>query len=67
MKAKHEGALFKIGGVVGAGIGLSDQPGRLVIEVYVEKATPEVRAAVPSALDGVPVRVVETGKFTSHY
>jgi hypothetical protein len=36
-----------------------------VVEVYVKKATPAVRAAIPAELDNVQVKVVETGEITA--
>jgi hypothetical protein len=52
--------------VVGIGVGISDvAPGDAVVEVYVEKDTPAVRAAIPTQVDNVPVKVVETGEITA--
>ncbi len=63
-KERHEQAIMRIQGVVGIGVGASDvAPGDAVVEVYVEKATPAVRAAIPAHLDNVPVKVVETGEI----
>lgn len=67
VRLRHDGTLFNIEGVVGSGVGLSNGLGQVPIEVYVEKATPAIRESLPSTLEGVPVRVVETGRFTSHY
>jgi hypothetical protein len=65
-KERHEQAIMRIQGVVGIGVGASDVvPGEAVVEVYVEKATPAVRAAIPAQLDNVPVKVVETGEITA--
>lgn len=66
-KEQHEQALLNIPGVVGAGVGLSDLvPDQVVIEIYVERDTPEVRRAVPAQLDNVPVKIVETGRIIAH-
>lgn len=65
-KEQHEQAIMRIEGVVGLGIGASDvAPGEAVVEVYVEKATPAVRAAIPAQFGNVPVKVVETGEITA--
>jgi hypothetical protein len=64
VKARRERPLFQIGGVIGTGLGLGDQ-GRVTIEVYVERVTPELRTEVPTELEGLPVRIVETGGFTA--
>jgi hypothetical protein len=45
---------MKIAGAVGTGIGIGDQPAQAVIEVYIDKLTPEAQAATPAAVDGVP-------------
>ena len=65
-KERHEQAIMRIEGVVGFGVGASDvAPGEAVVEVYVKKATPAVRAAIPAQLDNVQVKVVETGEITA--
>ena len=63
-KDRNEHALLAIQGVVGVGVGVSETvAGEAVVEVYVEKSTPAVRSAVPGHVDGVPVKVVETGEI----
>jgi hypothetical protein len=63
-KERNERALLAIQGVVGVGVGVSETvAGEAVVEVYVEKSTPAVRSAVPGQVDGVPVKVVETGEI----
>ncbi len=65
-KERHEQAIMRINGVVGIGVGASDvAPGEAVLEVYVKKATPAIRGAIPAQLDNVPVKVVETGEITA--
>ncbi len=65
-KERHEQAILRIQGVVGIGVGASEvAPGEAVVEVYVEKDTPAVRAAIPAHLDNVPVKIVETGEVTA--
>lgn len=58
-------ALERAPGWVGHGIGM-DAAGRPVIKVFVEKLTPEAKAAVPAAVDGVPVEVEETGLIVAY-
>jgi hypothetical protein len=65
IKDRHESDLFNIPGVIGTGIGAGDQPGKVAIQVYVEHETPQIAAAVPATLEGVPVKVIETGQFTA--
>lgn len=54
IKEKYEEYLRKIGGVVGVGYNHS-------INIYVERLTPQLAAFLPRKLDGVPVRIVQTG------
>ncbi len=62
VKEQHERALLQTPGVVGAGIGLSEAAsGRVVIEIYVARDTPDLRQTLPPQLDHTPVRIVETG------
>ncbi len=63
VQARHEHALMAIDGVVGVGIGLSEDGTTHVIEVYVKKHTPEIEGKLPKQLDGVKVRIVETGEI----
>jgi hypothetical protein len=55
-------ALFGIPGVVGHGVGVSEDGGS-VIEVYLSNGAS--RGQVPAALDNVPVRVVVTGDYVA--
>jgi len=57
-KRNAEGALLTIKGVTGVGVG-----GRSVIHIYVEKGTAELRRLLPQQLDGIAVRIIETGKL----
>ena len=62
VKTRHEAALMEVPGV--SGVGLSqDEAGRPVIEVYVETRTPALERRLPALLEGVPVRIGETGGF----
>ena len=66
VKARHENRLFEIPGVVGTGVSLDDD-GNPVIEVYVERAARATPARpIPKELDGVPVRVIETGPVRAY-
>lgn len=62
-KERHEEELLRTPGVVGTGIG-ADVNGNAVIEIYVKGgAKKEVGQPIPDTLDGVPVRVIETGEI----
>ena len=63
VRDKHNAQLTSIPGAIGTGIGIGDEPGHAAIEVYVKALTPEVQAAAPTSLDGVPVRLVEKGEI----
>lgn len=64
VKERHEGRLLGIPGVVGVGIGLPDSVGgQPVIEIYVKEATEALRRSLPNSLDGVQVKIVETGEI----
>lgn len=65
VKARHEGRIFEIPSAVGTGLSF-DKAGQPVIEVYVKKATRKVVRRVPKKLEGISVRVVETGAFRAH-
>ena len=67
IKERHASKLFAVSGVVGVGVGLSDRAfGEPVTEVYVKKATDSLRQALPSSLDGVEVKMVETGEIFAY-
>lgn len=61
VQAQREGELFRLGGVVGVAVGRSQSPDRAGLVVFVES---EASAkSVSPELDGVPVRVVVSGRF----
>lgn len=67
VKERHETKLLSIPGVVAVGVGLPDNgTAQPVIEVHVKKATDQLRRAVPGSLEGVAVRIVETGEIFAY-
>ncbi|MHC4639279.1 MAG: Nal1-like putative serine protease [Planctomycetota bacterium] len=62
VKARHEERLLGIHGVVGTGLSYDDV-GQAVIETYLERLVPETMRQVPDNIEGIPVRIVETGLF----
>ncbi len=58
---RHAQELMQIAGVVGTGIGESD--GRPCIIVLVSRRTRALERAIPSAIDGYPVRIDEVGEI----
>lgn len=63
VQERHNPDLLSIPGVIGTGVGFSEETGQVVIEVYVEERTLELEQLLPSVLEGVPVEMVVTGKF----
>lgn len=66
VRDRHEDELMNIPGAVGTAIGMSDQPGKPAIEVYVKKMTPDAQAAAPKEVEGVPVKLIENGGFIAY-
>jgi hypothetical protein len=56
VKARHAHRLLAVPGVVSVGIGL-DAQGREVIVVGLDRPRPETQSALPTQLEGYPVRV----------
>jgi hypothetical protein len=54
---------MSIAGAVGTGITASDQPGQAAIAVYLDKLTPQAQAAAPKEIEGLPVKLIESGEF----
>ena len=66
VQARHEDGVMGIPEVVGIGIGLTEDGKDLAFIIYVEKLTPSVKAQVPDHLEGVPVRMIESGIFKAY-
>lgn len=67
VKERYEEGMLNIEGVVGIGIGLSETvPGEVVIEVYTEKPIDEMRQIIPDTLEGINVKIVETGEIVAY-
>jgi hypothetical protein len=65
VKTRHRDALFAQAGVLGVGVGRSDDdPAAAAIVVFVDEAV-AARPALPAQLEGVKVRVVPTGRFVA--
>jgi len=61
IQARHEDQLLSLEGVAGICISLDESGQDFVFHVHVTKRTPELEQAIPRELEGVPVRLVETG------
>ncbi len=67
VKRRNEADMLKQTGVVGMGVGRSDtEPGRAVVEVYLKKPAHEVRHLIPETLEGIQIKLIETGPFIAH-
>jgi hypothetical protein len=62
VQARHEETLLRTSGVVGMGLGRSESH-RVVIEIYLERLTAQLQHAMPSDLEGIPVKLVVTGPY----
>jgi hypothetical protein len=62
---RHEDQLLAVPGVVGVGIGQSTSTGAFVINVMVDKKTPELEKKVPDTLEGYAVELITTGEITT--
>ena len=65
IRDRHEDSLMRVPGAVGTGIG-TDGSGHPSIEVYVKKLTTQAQAAASTDVEGLPVKVIETGEFTAY-
>jgi len=59
----HAEELLEIPGVVGVAQGAKD--GHSVVQILVERRTPELIEKLPRTLDGYPVVVVQSGELRS--
>jgi hypothetical protein len=60
---RHSAALLEVPGVVGVAEG--ERGGHTVVQILVERRTPELVGRLPQSLDGYPVVVVESGVLRS--
>jgi len=61
IQARHENLVLAVPGVVGIGIGLTEEGKGLAFIVYVEKLTAALKVQLPEHIEGVPVRLFESG------
>jgi hypothetical protein len=60
---RHAAELLEIPGVVGVAQGAHE--GHSVVQILVERRTPELMAKLPLTLEGYPVVVVQSGELRS--
>jgi len=67
VKERHEARLLATPGVVGVGVGRSERVlGQAAIEIYVKQPASSLRPHLPSSLEGVEVKIVETGEIHAY-
>lgn len=63
VKLQYESEWMELEGVVAVGIGLIENNTGIIISV---KSTPEsIRQLIPAEIDGVPIRVEESGEISA--
>ena len=65
VKDRHEGALLKLDNVAATAIGPGDHDGQAAMLVLLKKDTRESRAQIPTQIEGVPVKIIESGEFSA--
>jgi hypothetical protein len=63
VKDRHQQELLDLDDVAGTAIGRGDNPGQAAMLVLVKKDTAEIRAKIPAQIEGVPVKIIESGEF----
>jgi hypothetical protein len=66
IQQKHEDQIMAVPEVVGIGIGLAEPGDDYEFIVYCKKIVPELWEKLPRLLDGVPVRLIESGPFEAN-
>jgi hypothetical protein len=67
VKERHEARLLAIPGVVGVGVGRSEKViGQAAIEIYVKQPKSSLHGLLPDSLEGVEVKIVETGEIHAY-
>lgn len=61
LQARHDDELLGIPGVQAVGIGLAENGRDLAFHVYVIRMDPAQNLVIPREIEGVPVRILETG------
>jgi hypothetical protein len=65
VKETYESQLLAIPGVIGVGIGLTQDRRETCIKVYVDRRVSEAGAEIPKEIEGYPVEVELRGTFRS--
>ncbi len=65
VKDRNESALLKLDNVVATAIGRGDQTGQAAMLVMLKKDTSALRAQIPTQIEGVPLKIIESGEFAA--
>jgi hypothetical protein len=63
LKRRHSFQLLKLPGVSGVGV-THDAQGQPRLTLFLAADTPEIRAALPQAIEGQPVHIEVSGPFS---
>ncbi|NIM99906.1 MAG: hypothetical protein GTO24_18095 [candidate division Zixibacteria bacterium] len=66
IQERHEGSIMSLADVVGIGIGSGKDGQGYEFVVYSERLGPEITRQVPQQIEGVPVRLKESGPFKAN-
>ena len=66
IQRRWEQRILSIHNVVGMGIGQSENSNDPAFVVFLNQDSPQLRESIPSDLDNVPVRLVESGEFKAY-
>lgn len=64
IKRRHSADLMGQPGVCGVGVE-KDENGAFVLAIHLESDAPEVTEKLPRAIEGLPVKLIRSGPFTS--
>ena len=65
VKERNEGALLRLDNVTATALGRGDRTDQAALLVMLKKDTPALRAQIPTEIEGVPVRIIESGEFAA--
>ena len=66
IQAVEEERIFQNAGVVGMGVGLNEAGTGYAFVIYVDQLNTALQASLPTTIEGVPVRIEESGEFRSY-
>lgn len=64
IKRRHSADLLGKPGVCGVGVE-KDENGQFVLAIHLESDAPEITETLPHEIEGLPVKLIRSGPFTS--